>query len=490
MSETENQLETSPIDEKRPAGDLPLCVDMDGTVIRTDALVEATAQFLKHRFHLAPKIAFWLARGRAWLKHRVAANGILDVTHLPYEERVLELIREARAEGRRTVLCTASNIYHARAVAQHLGLFDEIMASDEKINLSGENKRHALVAKFGESGYDYVGNDVKDVPAFESARRAFIVAPTKPLRRELHRLPDAEHLVPPRDPTWRDYARQLRLHQWLKNALLFVPLLASQRFNETGAVIHSLLAFLSFGLCASSVYVLNDLMDLPADRRHPRKRHRPFASARIPVEHGVVLIPGLLLASFVLALFLPLAFVGVLAGYYFVTLNYNLWAKNIAVLDTLTLAGLYTLRIIAGAAAIAVVPSFWLLAFSMFFFLSVAMAKRYSELVNTDLSDDDTIPGRQYRRIDLNTIMSEGAASGYAAVIILALYINSDEVAASYSHPEVIWLTCPLLLYWVNKLWLNTQRKEMTDDPLVWAMENRVSRGIAVMCTLLLIAAI
>jgi 4-hydroxybenzoate polyprenyltransferase len=296
--------------------------------------------------------------------------------------------------------------------------------------------------------------------------------------------------VPARDPTWRDYAKQLRLHQWLKNALLFVPLLASQKFTDSGAIAASIAAFVAFGLCASSVYVLNDLMDLPADRRHPRKKDRPFASARIPVEHGVVLIPGLLIAGFLLALFLPWAFVGVLALYYFVTLNYNLWAKNIAVLDTLVLAGLYTLRIIAGAAAISVVPSFWLLAFSMFFFLSVAMAKRYSELVNTDLGDDDTIPGRQYRRIDLSTIMSEGAASGYAAVIILALYINSDEVAANYSHPEVIWLTCPLLLYWVNKLWLNTQRKEMTDDPLVWALENRVSRGIAVMCTLLLVIAI
>lgn len=490
MSEDTHGPETVPAAEAHPDNDVPLCVDMDGTLIRTDALVESTAQFLKHRAYLAPQIPYWLSKGRAWLKHRIAANGTLDVTHLPYEESVLELIQQARDDNRRVVLCTASNIRHARDVAHHLGLFDEVMASDEKTNLSGENKRRALVERFGEGGYDYIGNDIKDVPAFRSARKSIVVAPTRQLRRELPRLQGAEVLVEARDPTWRDYAKQLRLHQWLKNALVFVPLLASQKFTEFGAVAASITAFFAFGLCASSVYVLNDLMDLPADRRHPRKKARPFASARIPVEHGVILIPVLLLASFVLAAFLPPAFIGVLALYYFGTLNYTLWAKNIAVLDTLVLAGLYTLRIIAGSAAISVITSFWLLAFSVFFFLSVAMAKRYSELVNTDLGDDDVIPGRQYRRIDLSTIMAQGAASGYAAVIILALYINSDEVAANYSHPQVIWLTCPLLLYWVNKLWLNAQRKELADDPLVWALENRVSRGIAVMCALLLLIAI
>ena len=490
MAEESHEPETTPDSEAQVNEQVPLCVDMDGTLIRTDALVEATAQFLKRRPYLAPKILYWLSKSRAWLKHRMAANSTLDVSHLPYEEAVLELINEARADGRAIVLCTASHINHARAVADHLELFDEVMASDDKKNLSGENKRSALVERFGEGGYDYVGNDIKDVPAFESARKAIVVAPTRSLRSELPRVQRAEVLVEARDPTWRDYAKQLRLHQWIKNSLLFVPLLASHRFNEFGAVAASITAFFAFGLCASSVYVLNDLMDLPADRRHPRKKDRPFASARIPVEHGVILIPALLFASFVLAVFLPPAFIGVLALYYLGTLNYSLWAKNIAVLDTLVLAGLYTLRIIAGAAAISVVPSFWLLAFSMFIFLSIAMAKRYSELVNTDLGEDETIPGRQYRRIDLTTIMSQGTASGYAAVIILAFYINSEEVALNYSNPQVIWLACPLLLYWVNKLWLNAQRKEMTDDPLVWALENRVSRGIAVMGALLLIIAI
>ena len=473
-----------------PATDVPLCVDMDGTLIRTDSLVEATAHFLKTRFYLAPMIFVWLTRGKAHLKDKIAAHAELDVTHLPYEDKVVEAIRTARDEGRTTVLCTASNQRHAQAVADHLGLFDEVMSSDGTTNLSGDNKQQALVARFGEGGYDYVGNDVQDVPAFESARKSIIVAPTRPLRRVMGRLARAEHLVPPREPTLRDYADQLRLHQWLKNMLLFVPLLASQKFGDSSAIAASSIAFLAYGLCASSVYVLNDLMDLPADRRHPRKCLRPFASARIPVERGILLIPALLIASFALASLLPLEFVLLLAGYYFVTLNYNLWAKNVAVLDTLVLAGLYTLRVIAGAAAISVVPSFWLLAFSMFFFLSVAMAKRYAELVNTDLEDEQTVPGRQYRSTDLSTIMSEGAASGNAAVLVLALYINSDEVRTNYSNPDVIWLTCPLLLYWVNKLWLNTQRREMHDDPLVWALENRVSRAIAVLCALLLFFAI
>ena len=276
----------------------------------------------------------------------------------------------------------------------------------------------------------------------------------------------------------------------MKNILVFVALLASQRFGELQSVLATAIGFVAFGFCASSVYVLNDLMDLPADRRHPRKRDRPFASGAIPASQGMLLIPLLAIFGFALSGFLTLEFVLVLLLYYFVSLNYNLWAKNLAVLDTLFLAGLYTLRIIAGAAAIEVIPSFWLLAFSMFFFLSVALAKRYSELINLDLESDQRVPGRQYRTVDLNTIISQGAASGYAAVLVMALYINSEEVYRNYSHPQIIWLTCPLLLYWLNKLWLNTQRREMHDDPLVWAIENRVSRGIAVIFTLLLIFAI
>jgi len=364
------------------------------------------------------------------------------------------------------------------------------MASDETTNLSGIEKQRALIQRFGEGGYDYIGNDAKDLPAFRHARKSYLVSPSRALLRPQGTLADAHILVPRKTASLGSYVSQLRLHQWLKNVLVFVPLLASQRFGDPGAIFAAVIGFVAFGFCASSVYVLNDLMDLPADRRHPRKRERPFASGEIQTHQGMLLIPALAIIGFALASLLPIEFLLILGVYYFISLNYNLWAKNLAVLDTLFLAGLYTLRVIAGAAAITVVPSFWLMAFSIFFFLSVAMAKRYAELVSIDLESDEVVPGRQYRKDDLNTIMSQGAASGYASVLVLALYINSEEVLSNYSHPEVIWLTCPLLLYWINKLWLNTQRGDMHDDPLVWAIDNRVSRGIAVMFALLLIIAI
>lgn len=469
---------------------LPLCVDLDGTLIRTDTLVETVALFMKQQFLMIVLFPFWLLRGRARFKEEIAARTRLDAAHLPYEPAVLEAIRLARDLGRETILCTGANRRYAEAVADHLGLFDDVMASDATTSLTGREKQRALTQRFGEGGYDYIGNDLKDLAAFRHARRSLLVSPSRGLRRAQGLLSSVQVLVPARTPSLGDYVSQLRLHQWLKNILLFVALLASQRFNDPQAILAAATGFIAFGFCASSVYVLNDLMDLPADRRHPRKCKRPFASGAIPAGQGPLLIPLLALIGFMLAGLLTIEFVIALLVYYFVSLNYNLWAKNLAVLDTLFLAGLYTLRIIAGAAAIGVVPSFWLLAFSMFFFLSLALAKRYSELVNLELESDQRVPGRQYRTVDLNTIISQGAASGYAAVLVMALYINSDEVYQNYSHPQIIWLTCPLLLYWINKLWLNAQRREMHDDPLVWAIENRVSRGIAVMFTLLLILAI
>jgi len=476
--------------ESKAKDAVPLCVDLDGTLIRTDSLVETVALFMKQQFLMIVLFPYWLIRGRARFKEEIAARTRLDAAHLPYEAAVVDALRAARHDGRETILCTGANRRYAEAVANHLGLFDDVMASDASTNLTQNEKQRALTQRFGVHGYDYIGNDRKDLPAFRHARRSLLVSPSRSLRRARSSLSDVEVLVPEKTPSLGDYVSQLRLHQWLKNILLFVALLASQRFNDLQSVLAAATGFVAFGFCASSVYVLNDLMDLPADRRHPRKRSRPFASGAIPAGQGPLLIPLLAAIGFALASMLTIEFVLALLVYYFVSLNYNLWAKNLAVLDTLFLAGLYTLRIIAGAAAIGVVPSFWLLAFSMFFFLSLALAKRYSELVNLELESDQRVPGRQYRRIDLNTIISQGAASGYAAVLVMALYINSEEVYRNYSHPQIIWLTCPLLLYWINKLWLNAQRREMHDDPLVWAVENRVSRGIAVMFTLLLILAI
>ena len=249
------------------------------------------------------------------------------------------------------------------------------------------------------------------------------------------------------------------------------------------------LGFLSYGLCASSVYLLNDLLDLESDRHHPRKRFRPLAAGTVPLQHGMILIPVLLLCSLGIALFLPIEFLVTLGVYYAFTLAYSLRLKSVVLLDVLILAGLYTLRIIAGGAAVSVVPSFWLLAFSMFLFFSLAVVKRYSELLALQKSNQSTIKGRGYVIVDLETLISLGASSGHIAVLVLALYINSTDVIQNYSHPQVIWLLCPLLLYWMARVWMKTRRGQMLDDPVIFALRDKISFWVGVVAIIILLLA-
>jgi 4-hydroxybenzoate polyprenyltransferase len=317
------------------------------------------------------------------------------------------------------------------------------------------------------------------------------VNPTPALRWRLGRIDNIEQVIGARRALpFASHLRAMRPHQWIKNLLVYLPTLAAIDTTGPGAIWPGTLAFLAFCLVASSVYLANDLLDVSADRRHPRKRNRPFAAGLLPIPHGLVMIPALLTAGMLLATMLPAAFVGVLTLYYLSSNLYSFWLKRVPLLDTLVLAGLYTLRILGGAAAIRVIPSVWLLAFSMFFFLSIALAKRHSELVEGEgTGPGASIPGREYRPEDLGTLISQGSASGYAAVLVLALYINDAKEQTRYNHPEIIWLICPLLLYWINKLWLNSQRREIREDPVIWAIRNRVSRSIAILSVLLLLLA-
>jgi 4-hydroxybenzoate polyprenyltransferase len=291
-------------------------------------------------------------------------------------------------------------------------------------------------------------------------------------------------------PKVGNYLNAVRLHQWLKNLLVFVPVLASHRVSDEIVMGQVLLAFLAFSLCASSVYLLNDLLDLPSDRAHPRKRQRPFASGLIPLEQGVFLASLLLLIAVFMAWWLPGTFFMALVGYYMTTLAYSLWLKNQVIVDVLVLAILYTFRIIAGAAATEVVPSFWLLAFSMFLFLSLAMVKRYAELLVVLTQKKETMAGRGYHVNDLPLLESLGGASGYLSVLVLALYLNSSDVHTLYASPQVLWLMLPLLLFWVSRMWIKTHRGEMHDDPVVFAVKDRLSLMIGAACGLLILAAI
>lgn len=469
--------------------DIPLCVDLDGSLLRSDLLVEALFGLASESALTALQAPFWLLRGKAKLKAEVARRVDLDVTTLPYNELLISYLREQRAVGRHLVLTTASPKKYAEQVAEHLRLFDDVIATEGNINLAGENKAKALVHRFGEGKFDYAGNGRPDLAVWKHARHAVLVDPEPGVARAVQGVIEIETLIENERPGIKDYLKALRLHQWSKNTLVFLPLLGAHRAGELDLLAHAFLAFMVFGLCASSVYLLNDLLDLSADRSHPNKRRRPFAAGTVPIVHGVMLVPILLILAFGLALLLPPLFVAVLALYYVSTLSYSLWLKRVVLVDVLLLAGLYTVRVLAGAAAVEVIPSFWLLSFSMFLFLSLALAKRHTELMVLHKHGSETARGRGYQSSDMEALLSLGSAAGYMAVLVLALYINSPEVGRLYNRPEAIWLLCPLFLYWISRMWLGAHRGKLHDDPIVFALKDHVSRWVILLTFVIVLTA-
>lgn len=469
--------------------DIPLCIDLDGTLLRSDLLIESALASMRRNPLDALRSIAWLCKGRAHLKRRLASRARLDVDRLPYDERVLEWLRNGSAD-RRKVLCTAADQELADAVAEHVGGFDEVLASDGARNLSGQAKAELLAMRFGDRGFDYAGDAEADLHVWKRARRAVVVNAAATLPDRVREVCEVERVFEREGGGWREALRALRPHQWLKNLLVFLPMLAAHVLFVPGAAARALLAFASFCLCASAAYVVNDLFDLQADREHPRKRSRPFAAGTLRIRDGVTAAPLLASVAVALAFALSAEFALVLLCYAAVTLAYSLYLKRVAILDVVTLAGLYTVRIIGGAFAIPVPASFWLLAFSMFLFLSLAMVKRYAEVHSVAGEGRSQVAGRGYAAQDLPLIETLGASSGYLSVLVLALYINSTASEALYRHHEYLWGLTPALLYWISRVWLIARRGGMHDDPLVFAVTDRVSLVVAAVCAAIVAAAI
>jgi len=460
---------------------VPLVIDLDGTLIRTDLLQESALKLLLTRPLQALQMPLWLAQGKAVLKRRIAERVVLEADHLPYQPELLDWIRSERDSGRRIVLCTASDQRYAQAVADHLGLFDEVIASDGQTNVSAQRKAERLVARFGERGFDYAGNSRDDLPVWRRARQAVVVNATDAVRTGAAQCTVvAREFARPRSSPLL-LLRAMRLHQWLKNLLVLVPLLGAYQLSDMVRLQQALWAFLAFGLCASSVYILNDLSDLESDRAHPRKRRRPFAAGALSPLAGLMLVAGLLAASAVIALAGRIGFLHWLGVYFLVTLAYSFVLKSRVIVDCLALGGLYTLRIIAGGAAVGLPMSFWLLAFSLFLFLSLAFVKRYSELAMVAQRGGASARGRGYLVTDLPLVQAMGVAAGFSAVLVLALYINGDTASRNYARPESLWLTVPILLYWVTRMWMQAHRGQMHDDPVVYAVRDRNSLACGVL---------
>ena len=460
-----------------PTG-LPIVVDLDGTLIRSDLLIETASRFITSRPLQAHRLLGWLGQGRAPLKAELARAAGIDAAGLPYNQALLDWLAAQKAAGRRLVLATASHHSLAEQVASHLGLFDEVMGSDAQTNLKAARKRDRLVQRFGERGFDYVGNDWADLPVWQSAAQAHMVGGSARLRQAVQALGKlGQQFEDGRPGMASATAKAMRPHQWLKNLLILVPLFAAHRYGDMASLLAAALAFVVFSLTASSVYLLNDIVDVGDDRHHKRKRKRPFAAGHLGLLQGWIIWPGLLVLAFGMsALTLPRAFTGVLACYLVLTVAYSLRLKQSALVDVMLLAVLYTIRIVAGAAAIGVPLAFWLLTFSMFLFLSLAFIKRFSELKSAHGSGQQgTLRGRGYYPEDFAMVASLGAAAGQIAVLVLALYIQDSHTAELYRQPKLIWLACPLLLYWISRAWLIAHRGWMHDDPIVFALKDRIS---------------
>ena len=453
----------------------PLCVDLDGTLIYSDLLLESLLLLIKSSPFSLFLIPFWLFRGRAVLKAEVAARVALNPAALPYDNELINWLQSERDTGRSLWLCTAANERLASSIGAHVGLFDGVLASDGQWNLADDLKAARLVESFGERCFDYCGNEQGDLLVWKHARVAIVVHGSDQLEQRASRIAPVVRTFPPRGNTFWAAMRALRPHQWAKNALVLIPLLAAHRAAEPAAAAAAILATIVFCLCASSVYIVNDLLDLEADRSHARKCKRPFAAGDLSILFGVMMAGGLLFAAALGAAFLPPEFQRALLTYYLLTLGYSFVLRGIVLVDAIALAGLYTLRIIAGAVAVRVPLSFWMLLFSVFLFLSLAFAKRFAELEGLRRQNRLRAAGRGYETADLPSLQGLGSASGYVSVLVLALYINSPDIEALYRRPKAIWLLCVLMLAWISRVWMKAQRGEMHDDPVVFALKDRVS---------------
>lgn len=458
----------------------PLVVDLDGTLVKTDLLWESTLGLLRRQPMYLFLLPVWLTRGKASLKRNVAFRTSLDVRTLPWRIDFIEYLARERARGRSLVLATGSDMQLAGQAADHLKLFDEVLASDGTTNLTGETKRDLLVARFGERGFDYAadggGIGRRDLVVWASARRAILVNPAPPISSAAARVAEIDKVFTEPRATLANRLKALRPRHWLKNLLVLVPLIAAHHFRDIPLLEKLLVAFVAFGCCASGGYVFNDLIDLEADRHHPQKRFRPFASGDLPLSYAVVIVPSLLAIGFFLGMMVSPLLLVILLVYFAMSAAYSLRVKNVVLLDVLFLAGLYTVRIMAGSAATGIWPSHWLLAFSTFLFFSLSLVKRYSELVIMRRVDGDQAKARAYEQGDGELLAAMGMASGYLAVLVLALYIATGTAQSLYAGREWLWLLCPLLLYWISYIWLIAHRGKMPGDPVEFATHDRTSR--------------
>jgi len=459
-------------------GALPLLVKLEGGMIATDVVWESFFLMLGRNPLLTLMLPVWLKDGPGRVSAELLQRFPPEAPLLPYHQPLFAYLETQRKAGRRLVLATAMPLWLGRQVADHLGIFDRVVSINDNEPSAGHDEGSKVLVDQPGSGFVFAGQSLED-PVAKNADAIVLVETEKGGTSVQNSPKSIEKRIVVESANWRACLRAARVHQWLKNLLVFVPLVTSHQIGDMNLVVRALCAFLSFSLCASAIYLLNDLVDLSADRKHRIKRNRPLASGLLSIKWATLAIPVLIVSAFTLGLYPGFWFLLILSAYIALTTLYSCWLKKLVIADVVTLALLYTLRLLAGGAAVAIMPSFWLLSFSMFIFFSLALMKRSADLVLGMTKAQDLMEGRGYVDGDAAIVQMSGIASGYMSVLVLALYINSDEVRLLYAHPEVIWVLCPLFFYWISRVWLITGRGGMSVDPVLFALRDRVSQAVA-----------
>lgn len=467
---------------------LPLCVDLDGTLVKSDTLHEQLLIGLRSRPFAMMGLPFALLGGRAVLKQKLGSLCAIKPEALPYTTDFVTYLEQEKSQGRKLVLATAADSTIASSVAGHLGLFDEVLASDGKLNLKGPNKAKVLTEKYGPKGFAYAGNSSADIPVWDAAGETIFVNVPKSLDQRVSgkHSPTARFGGASRGKL-RSIIKGIRVYQWVKNILVFAPMVLAHTFTQPATVLASILVFIAFSLTASGIYVINDLLDLESDRAHPRKSKRPLASGDLPLHYGL-LGPALVVAGLTVCSFISWPTLVMLLIYITVTTGYSMGLKTQPLVDVFILAVLYTLRLFTGGVATETRVSVWLLAFSSFLFLSLAFLKRTSELSAAKASGKAN-SRRGYRFEDLGVLEMMGVSSAFIASMVLSLYVSTDIARSNYVEPSWLWMVVPLQLFLQCRMWLAAARGYMTDDPIVYAAKDWVAWVVVGLSALVFVAA-
>lgn len=470
---------------------LPLAVDLDNTLVKTDTLLESLIYLIKHKPRRILQIPVWLLEGKAMFKQKIAEHVSLPLAILPYRPEVIDFLRQQKSTGRQIVLTTAADQKTAFTICQHLNIFDSYIASDATTNLKGKQKASALLSRFGKRGYDYLGDSWSDVPVWRNARHALLVTNSQELIRRVQKETPVIRVWRSRERSWLAAVLSgFRAHQWIKNILIFMPALAAHQLANFSVMYRASIAFIAFSLAASSIYLFNDLADLEDDRKHPQKSKRPLASGYLPIINAVFFAPVLLALSIITSLWLPSSFRYFLVSYVVLGIAYSILLKKIFLMDIVVLTVLYSLRVFAGSAAANVPLSSWFITFTAFLFTSGALAKRFVELKQLQNHNRARDSRRGYDINDLPILGTIGISSGYASVVVLSLYIASNEASVLYSEPKILWFVTLILFAWLSRSWLLAYLGRLYTDPITFIIKDPTSSALIISMLLLTVAAV